>query len=151
MSSQEAIHANHSAPLDYVKEKTTNDICGHSSETPLANYDPITRSWKMYGVISLWDLTESLETLPTSGMTQNGNLFQRPASARPIDVSGLSVWPTPTARDGKGASGHKKESRRLADLTYRARLRDGVTTGSLNPKFVEWLMGFPKGWTDLED
>jgi len=23
-------------------------------------------------------------------------------------------------------------------------------TGSLNPEFVEWLMGFPIGWTELE-
>jgi DNA (cytosine-5)-methyltransferase 1 len=23
-------------------------------------------------------------------------------------------------------------------------------TGSLNPTWVEWLMGFPDGWTDLE-
>ena len=25
------------------------------------------------------------------------------------------------------------------------------TTGSLNPNWVEWLMGFPIGWTDLKD
>jgi hypothetical protein len=23
--------------------------------------------------------------------------------------------------------------------------------GKLNPTWVEWLMGFPLGWTDLED
>jgi hypothetical protein len=23
--------------------------------------------------------------------------------------------------------------------------------GHLNPTWVEWLMGFPLGWTDLED
>jgi hypothetical protein len=23
--------------------------------------------------------------------------------------------------------------------------------GKLNPQWVEWLMGFPIGWTDLED
>jgi hypothetical protein len=23
--------------------------------------------------------------------------------------------------------------------------------GQLNPMWVEWLMGFPLGWTDLED
>jgi hypothetical protein len=25
------------------------------------------------------------------------------------------------------------------------------TIGSLNPTWVEWLMGYPSGWTDLED
>ena len=63
----------------------------------------------------------------------------------------VKIWPTPTARDGKGASGHKKLARRLADLTIQARMQDGVTSGSLNPMWVEWLMGFPIGWTDLED
>jgi hypothetical protein len=25
------------------------------------------------------------------------------------------------------------------------------TTGSLNPTWVEWLMGYPAGWTDCGD
>jgi hypothetical protein len=25
------------------------------------------------------------------------------------------------------------------------------TSGSLNPQFVEWLMGYPEGWTELKD
>jgi hypothetical protein len=29
--------------------------------------------------------------------------------------------------------------------------RAGIpVTGKLNPVFVEWLMGFPEEWTDLE-
>ena len=169
-----------------------SDTYGLTSYEPLASYDPDTRSWKMYAVTSLWEEQPLLETLPKSGMTVNGNLFQLPVLVPHIDVNessfwptpttqeiehpkaditptgrrlskdgktshslnladSVKLWPTPTARDGKGASGHKKESRRLADLTYRARIVDGVTTGSLNPTWVEWLMGFPLGWTDLED
>jgi hypothetical protein len=26
-----------------------------------------------------------------------------------------------------------------------------ISGGQLNPTWVEWLMGFPLGWTDLED
>jgi hypothetical protein len=26
-----------------------------------------------------------------------------------------------------------------------------TVTGKINPAWVEWLMGFPIGWTDLED
>jgi len=26
----------------------------------------------------------------------------------------------------------------------------GLAGGQLNPEFVEWLMGFPIGWTDLD-
>lgn len=28
---------------------------------------------------------------------------------------------------------------------------DSGTSGKLNPEWVDWLMGFPLGWTDLED
>ena len=169
----------------------THATYGPISETPLAQFDPNTHCWKMYGVISLWEEQPSLETLPKSGMTVNGKLYPLPALAPPTAetesllwptpttqeiehpqaeltptgrrlskdgktshslnlADSVKMWPTPTARDGKGASGHKKESRRLADLTYRARIVDGVTIGSLNPTWVEWLMGFPEGWTDLE-
>jgi DNA (cytosine-5)-methyltransferase 1 len=27
----------------------------------------------------------------------------------------------------------------------------GDATGKLNPTWVEWLMGYPEGWTDLKD
>lgn len=53
--------------------------------------------------------------------------------------------PTPTATDWKGASqpGHR-----------RGKLSDPRTAvipagGKLNPMWVEWLMGFPIGWSDL--
>jgi hypothetical protein len=193
--------ANHSAPQANDEAQTTHDTYGHGYETPLAHYDPNTRSWKTSGDISLWGEQPSLKSLPKSGMTRNGVLYQQPDWVRPIDVIASSLWPTPTAvtramegnvrmyrakieagemteaeanailgksvweaqgkipaswptptaRDGKGASGHRSEARRLADLTYRARIVDGVTIGSLNPTWVEWLMGFPIGWTDLED
>lgn len=27
---------------------------------------------------------------------------------------------------------------------------DGVTDGTLNPEFVEWMMGYPVGWTEIK-
>ena len=29
--------------------------------------------------------------------------------------------------------------------------QESKKTGTLNPMWVEWLMGFPRGWTDLKD
>jgi hypothetical protein len=29
-------------------------------------------------------------------------------------------------------------------------LRAGIT-GKLNPEYIEWLMGYPIGWTELRD
>jgi len=226
--------ANLLAPQASAKASKTQDTYGLGYETPLANYDPDTQSWKMYGDTYLWGDSPLLESLPISGMTQNGVLFQQPRWVPLTGVIGSSLWPTPTAvtrpmegnvriyrakieagemteaeaeailgksvwaaqgaipmmwptpttqdhiqrrstqqtpgsmhsvglgdavrmwatptaRDGKGAANYKKQSRNDADLTNQARAEDGVTNGSLNPTWVEWLMGFPTGWTDLED
>lgn len=63
-------------------------------------------------------------------------------------------WPTPMATDHKGAAplerlrDGKPRPHCDDDLPTRVKRTDG--TGSLNPTWVEWLMGFPPGWTDLE-
>jgi len=72
-----------------------SDTYGLTSFEPLASYDHDSHSWRMYAVISLWGLTECLETLPKSGMTRSGRLFQQPVLAPLIDATELSVWPTP--------------------------------------------------------
>lgn len=59
-------------------------------------------------------------------------------------------WPTPVARDykGQGMSVARREAGRPPDnLCSAVQVTDG--SGSLNPPWVEWLMGFPLGWTDL--
>jgi hypothetical protein len=70
-------------------------------------------------------------------------------------LGGMAVtgkWPTPTARLGaqRGA-----QAKRYSDPKRSNDLDDAVAArgigGQLNPEWVEWLMGFPAGWTDLED
>ncbi len=63
-----------------------------------------------------------------------------------------AMLPTPTARDYKGArkpetmekTGRNRETNSLPDAVE---FQD--QPGRLNPTWVEWLMGFPLGWTDL--
>jgi DNA (cytosine-5)-methyltransferase 1 len=68
----------------------------------------------------------------------------------------VKIWPTPTVSDTKPASsGEIKEYRSENRRTTVQRLRAAATDpdqvgGSLNPTWVEWLMGYPLGWTDLE-
>tara|TARA_R100000315_G_C5162112_1_gene93280 strand:- start:285 stop:602 length:318 start_codon:yes stop_codon:yes gene_type:complete len=72
------------------------------------------------------------------------------------------VWPTPTTREYKGArskeamrkSGRNPMTNTLADAVEahsNYQTPKGKLAGSLNPAWVEWLMGFPIGWTDLKD
>ena len=52
--------------------------------------------------------------------------------------------PTPTARDHKdtGVNTNYEKAKKKGRLA-------GHAGGSLNPTWVEWLMGYPSGWTDL--
>ena len=58
----------------------------------------------------------------------------------------IAKFPTASANDWKGSS---KEGQRRGQLTDPAM---GVIEagGQLNPTWVEWLMGWPLGWTDLK-
>ncbi len=74
-------------------------------------------------------------------------------------------WPTPTARDGKNAYAENKlirkdgklrnllpESAAYADGQHdlESNKKTGNRPGLLNATWVDALMGFPIGWTDLE-
>jgi hypothetical protein len=64
-----------------------------------------------------------------------------------LELERLRFWPTPTARDWKSGKGKTQAER---GQTAGPSLSE-ASGGSLNPQWVEWLMGFPLGWTDLED
>ena len=58
-------------------------------------------------------------------------------------------WATPTTRDWRSGKAseetHAKNSRPLSEQV--GQVENG---GQLNPEWVEWLMGWPVGWTDLK-
>lgn len=61
----------------------------------------------------------------------------------------VSEWPTPTARDWRSGK-HSTETgeRNAKPLSEVAWQKEGKPeSGALNPDWVEWLMGFPPGWT----
>ena len=104
---------------------------------------------------------------------KRGNISQNPRNGLP----GAVLWPTPRARDGKDTitippsrvsePGKDSLSTRIARdllLTPKANCGTGpsncetrqgspdlqtVCGGTLNPDWVEWLMAFPPGWTDI--
>lgn len=52
-----------------------------------------------------------------------------------------AMWPTPTVQDASNNGGPSQHKRNSLPL-------NAVAGGALNPTWVEWLMGFPLGWTD---
>ena len=55
-------------------------------------------------------------------------------------------WPTPTVDDASNVNPKPNRFRGLV-----AAVNETQSGGKLNPTWVEWLMGFPTGWTELED
>ena len=66
----------------------------------------------------------------------------------------VKMWPTPSTRDYKGGyiggrMRNGKVSRDTLDVAVQHTDNQEKTNGTLNPTWVEWLMGFPLGHTDL--
>ncbi len=60
------------------------------------------------------------------------------------EVTRPEFFPTPTTQDASNNGGPSQHKRNSLPL-------NAVAGGPLNPAWVEWLMGFPEGWTDLGD
>jgi len=64
----------------------------------------------------------------------------------------MDMFPTPTARDWKD-TGQNTNYTRMAKksiLSGVVMMKQKKVGGRLNPEFVEFLMGYPLGWTEIE-
>ena len=92
-------------------------------------------------------------TWPRSGLMQSGTVSKLPTLAHRIDATGCGLLPTLGKNEGKGAS----RNRYVGSNHFRgAKMSEGLRTCQsdhiyTHPNFAEAAMGFPKGWTDLQD
>ena len=98
---------------------------------------PLSRDWKDTGNINNWKDKDKRSNLP-----------------REVMKADQKMWPTPNASDNRdrGNLSDPAVQRRIklgkqVGLTMAVKEKKG--SGSLNPTWVEWLMGYPSGWTDL--
>jgi len=102
---------------------------------------------------------------PRGSDGEKGGPNQRDGSGSLHLTSQSAAWPTPTGSDYKGATstGMSVEKKHLSGIAeqefYRSSPSDqepqpgpqsSTERRTLNPLFVEWLMGWPAGWTDCE-
>ena len=73
-----------------------------------------------------------------------------------LNLQTAAMWATPTSRDHKDGA-NPSENVPTNSLLGRQAPRSGIVgrlsslgARRLNPLFVEWLMGWPRGWTDFE-
>jgi len=146
--------------------------CGDTWRGSLARFDPDSSSWKTAQLSLLGDSDECSVTWPRSGMTADGQCWELPMLGHRTKDTDSGLWPTPTVcgnYNRKGASAtsgdglatavrmwptptahNAKETNAPSELARNTPTLAAQAGGSLNPTWVEWLMGWPLGWTDLK-
>ena len=146
-------------------------VAAYGKSTPelLGKFDPATRLLKTLAKRCFIEGYQTFSsTFPRSGTMRNGTVYQLQPLAPLTGATGCGSWPTPTSSDGHGQAiwdrngisgrhnlGLGTAIRDAADADSESVGRIAITwvnvvSGSLNPTWVEWLMGFPLGWTDLD-
>ena len=130
---------------------------GRNTPELWATFDRATSSWRTSALSLLGGCPLFSETLPRSGMTRSGTLYRLRPLTRLIyaSASGSSrtMLPTPRAAEYKGTGpiGSASHSHRLSRGYLDATIQDHTgVSGQLSPRFVEWMMGFPDGWTEID-
>jgi hypothetical protein len=132
---------------------TTESQCafGDTWRELSVRFDRDSFSWKTVRDLFAEDLPESSLTLPQWGLMVDGELYQpktvvRLTSAKDSGVYSGRKYPTPRTRDWKGECCKRWGNRH----SLPGALADVLGGAPPPPKFSEWLMGWPIGWTDLE-
>lgn len=125
---------------------------GGNLQGSFAIYDPNSSLWKMCQRCLFEGSKPYSGTWPRAGMMRSGTVSQRRPSVPLISVTGFSLLPTPTASvytSNKSLGLNAKVRFSLSSLSKQDVL-PGHYVGLLDPRYIEWMMGFPAGWTEIE-
>ena len=149
---------------------TKYDQDSHSWKTHqcslLGDLDEFSGTWPQWGLMrdgECWEQQTLERTIRGTGfgLSPNGvDSFHTPnttgldggSNSRKALKKKMEKWPTPQASDNRdrGNMSNPSIQRRVA-IGKQIMLSQSVdpNSGQLNPTWVEWLMGWPLGWTDL--
>lgn len=107
-------------------------------------FHPHSYSLKTSQPLGLEEWRYSLKSLPILGMTVDGRVSLPQSLVPRTSGKGGSYLPTPSAQtygsNRGGGAGRVGEIRHSLD-----------SLGIKNPRYREWMMGFPIGWTEIKD
>ena len=121
---------------------------------------PLSSDYKNMDTANQMSLSTSVKMWPTATTQDNPQVRgegKTVGTKRGTTLGGaVRMWPTPVARDHKGGyQGGRVRNGKVSwdslDVAVQHTDNQEKTGGQLNPMFVEWLMGYPKGWTELKD
>jgi hypothetical protein len=90
----------------------------------------------------MWPTPRAGKTTDENEETWMKRYNEGKVSTPPLTLA-VKMWPTPTVQDAKNNGAPSQMERNTKPL-------NAEVGGSLNPTWVEWLMGWPLGWTDLK-
>lgn len=127
---------------------------GRKCSKSLKSCGPVGSLAKMLLESSIWRSTRCFLTWKVSATPHKRLLFRLVPSIPRTGGTGAQLWPTPTTGAGLcGGSGNYQQLKALeaaGKITEEERRNMAHGNGGqLNPDWVEWLMGFPIGWTSL--
>jgi hypothetical protein len=133
----------------------------------LGDLDVFSETWPAWGTMrngecwgrQMWERRTNgtgsgLLPTPLASIATHGGPNQRDSNGRPGLQMAAMMWPTPQAHDS--TLGHAKRVGRYGTKHGGRNPNDEAVasteqpTGALNPPWVEWLMGWPTGWTGCE-
>ena len=133
-----------SASLDVGLESPGRKAdCGSKWPASLVRYDPSTSLWKTRQRSLLGGLITYSEIWPQWGSMRNGECWERINAVPLIDEKEFgSLLPTPTTGDAYHRRNRYKQGGQPLSMALG---------GKPNPAFIEWLMGWPIGWTTVSN
>jgi hypothetical protein len=170
-------HAKTSVAQEKEPELTESEAeCGEKWRGSFAKWSQDSYSWKTHQCSLAGDLDEFSETFPQWGLMLRGECWEQRTleqTIRGIEFgSSLQIFPTPVAsdtssRNTKYAQGgtplslavkiyptptchNSKEGAYPAEYNRKTPTLATHAGGKLNPTWVEWMMGWTLGWTDLK-
>ncbi len=154
-------HAPTLAPQDGGQElMASTPDSGWKWPGSLARYDRDSSMWRTRQCSLLGDWDEYSETWPRWGLMRDGELLGETISEPQTSESESGYWPTPKHGPIDASCtmetalkwADKSQQDNLSYAVAKAEHQEGrhMPHGQLNPTWVEWLMGWPIGWTDLE-
>jgi hypothetical protein len=138
-----------------ITDKMTGQILPQMVNTPAKWPTPIAQDAKHSGYAASGPgkadkLSYAVVKWPTPQASDNKQRATANSTARRMELkkqisleAAVKFWPTPTSHNAK-------EEAYPAEFTRNTPTLSAQAGGTLNPSWVEWLMGWPLGWTDLK-
>lgn len=154
-------HVNRLVQQENERDNTTRATCGQICLELYGKQDQLGLCVKMLKDTLPAGLIASAMIWKVKDMKSGRSLFQlAPLNRRtfatefgllrtPLALEGSESWVSVDKRRQKMRENGDNRTGNLYKLTHEAQKLDGVMGGVLRPEFVEWMMGYPIGWTDV--